>query len=140
MLQIGYFSTARGIQDATVVHDILLAARKANRREGITGLLVAGNGRYLQVIEGPPPSVEALYGSIVADPRHVAVASFLIRGIASRSFGAWSMAYRRRTSVGELNSFADVLRELTREIPDTSLKQQIRYFAGTLMTAIPIAG
>lgn len=139
MLQIGYFSTATDAQDATAVHEILLRARKANRRDLITGLLVAGGGRYLQVIEGPPASVEALYDRILVDPRHVAVASFLTRQIAARTFGSWSMAYRRQTAAGELNSFVDVLTELTREIPDTSLKQQIRYFAGTMMTAGPIA-
>jgi hypothetical protein len=51
--QIGYFSTAAGPQVPTVVHDILTVARRVNRSMGVTGLLVAGSNRYLQVIEGP---------------------------------------------------------------------------------------
>lgn len=68
MLQIGYFSSATGSQDATVVHGILVAARRANRRDLITGLLVAGGGRYLQVIEGPNSAVRALYDNTTGRP------------------------------------------------------------------------
>jgi hypothetical protein len=135
MLQIGYFSTAKGLQDATTVHDILLNARKANRRDSITGLLVAGGGRYLQIIEGPQAAVEALYSRIVEDSRHVAVAAFSTRYIDTRSFGSWSMAFRKHTSMGQPNSFNDVLGALTAEIADTQLKHQIRHFASTMMAA-----
>ena len=131
--QIGYFSTARGEQDATSVHNILVAARRDNLRDSITGLLVAGGGRYLQVIEGPPHLVEALYARIQADRRHLAVATFLRRNIATRNFGSWSMAIRRQTADAEANSFVDVLNALTAEIADTDLKRQICYFAHATM-------
>ena len=133
ILQIGYFSTAAGVQDARTVHDILLKARRDNRRDSITGLLVAGAGRYLHVIEGPQWEVEALYARILADNRHLAVSAFSRRNVAMRSFAGWSMAYRRSTAEIEPNSFVDVLRALTREIPDTDLKHQIRFFAGAVM-------
>lgn len=133
MLQIGYFSTATGAQDAETVHEILVSARRANRRDSITGLLVAGGGRYLQVIEGPRASVEALYGRIVQDRRHLAVATFLTRQIARRSFGSWSMAYRRQTASGEPNGFLDVLGALTSELSETELQRQIRFFASSMM-------
>jgi hypothetical protein len=135
MLQLGYFSTAKGAQDAQAVHEILVKARRANCRDNITGLLVAGGGRYLQVIEGPQAAVEILYGKILTDPRHVAVAAFLTRQIAKRSFGSWSMAFRRQTAAGESNSFADVLGALTADISDTDLQYRIRYFAGAMMIA-----
>lgn len=134
MLQIGYFSTARGSLDAKAVHEILLGARKANRRDAITGLLVAGGGRYLQVIEGPQASVKALYARILEDDRHLAIAAFLDRKISRRAFGSWSMAYRRQTAVGVPNSFVHVLGALTAEIGDTELKHQIRYFARAAMS------
>lgn len=134
MLQIAYLSAAIGAQDATTVHDILVKARRANQRNSITGLLVAGGGRYLQVIEGPRVAVEALYGTIIEDGRHVAVAKFLSRRITDRNFGSWSMAYRRHTVPGEPNSFNDVLAALTKDIADSELKHQIRYFATAFMT------
>jgi hypothetical protein len=133
MLQIGYFSVAKGHQDAKAVHEILVQARRANQRDTITGLLVAGGGRYLQVIEGPQAAVEILYGKIVQDPRHVAVAAFSTRQITKRSFGSWSMAFRRQTVAGESNSFVDVLGALTAKVSDTELQYRIRYFAGAMM-------
>ena len=133
MLQIGYFSASNGPQDASPVHNILVKSRHANRRDSITGLLVAGSGHYLQVIEGPRSAVEALYGRIQEDARHFAVASFSRRRISERSFGSWSMAFRRQTASSEPNSFSYVLGALTRDIPDEGLKQQIRYFVGAMM-------
>ena len=131
--QIGYFSTATGTQDATSVHNILVAARKENLRDSITGLLVAGGGRYLQVVEGPPDLAEALYARIQADRRHLAVATFLSRNIDTRNFGSWSMAFRRQTAHAEASSFVDVLNALTAEIAETELKRQICFFARATM-------
>lgn len=127
MLQIGYFSSAKGPQDATVVHRILVAARKANQRDFITGLLVVGGGRYLQVIEGPTSAVDALYRNIETDERHVAVTRFLTRKIDARSFGSWSMAFRRPTQPGAPNSFLSVFGALIAQVPDSALRSQVRH-------------
>ncbi|MCY7281392.1 MAG: BLUF domain-containing protein, partial [Sphingomonas bacterium] len=67
MRQIVYFSTASGRQDAIVTAGILAVARVHNRREGVTGLLVAGGHRYLQVIEGSSPVIDALITRIRRD-------------------------------------------------------------------------
>ena len=133
MLQIGYFSASVGAQDANAIHKILLGARKANKRDSITGLLVAGGGRYLQVIEGPQAAVEALYSNIRADLRHRAIATFMNRKITERSFGSWSMAFRWQAAFGEPNSFGHVLGAMTAVIADDGLRNQIRYFARATM-------
>jgi hypothetical protein len=133
MRQIGYFSTASGTQDARTVHNILVAARQDNLRDGITGLLVAGGGRYLQVIEGPHVRVEALYERIRADSRHFAVATFLDRDVEARNFGSWSMAFCRPAADIHYDSFEDLLEALLRDTADRSLSHQIRYFARATM-------
>lgn len=133
MLQIGYFSSSKAPQDATTVHNLLVEARRANRRDAITGLLVAGSGHYLQVIEGPSSAVEALYDRIQRDDRHIAVASFSKQQVSERSFGSWSMAFKRQTAPGATNSFDHVLEALTHNIPDGGLRQQIRYFVRATM-------
>lgn len=140
MLQIGYFSTASGPQDAGIVHRILVASRQANARNFITGLLVAGGGRYLQVIEGPDAAVETLFRNIEEDDRHMAVASFCLRKIHERSFKSWAMAFRRPTLVGQPNSFLDILEALTSDIPDTGLKYQINYFVQATMMSDAMLG
>lgn len=133
MLQIGYFSTARELQDAQAVHGILTESRRANRRDSISGLLVAGERRYLQVIEGPDKPVEALFDRIKRDRRHLAVATFLNRTITERSFGNWSMAFRRQSALGEQDIFVQLLCSLTAEISDVTLKHQIHFFVCAAM-------
>jgi hypothetical protein len=140
MLQLAYFSTASAEQDSRTVHAILLQSRANNRRDEISGLLVAGGNRYMQVIEGPPARIELLYEKIRRDDRHLGVTAFLTRRIASRSFEGWSMAYRREPALGEFDSFPDVLRHLTREVADSDLKQQIRRFAQLMIIDQPAAG
>lgn len=137
MMLIGYFSTAAATQDAVTVHKILVEARVTNQRMGVTGLLVAGSNRYLQVIEGPSPAVECLYDSIRKDRRHCAVAMFAKRKIETRSFGAWSMAFRRPTKTGEPNVFDAILRAHTSQIEDENLQRQIRFFAHVNMSEQP---
>jgi hypothetical protein len=140
MLQLAYFSTAAVEQDATTVHYILVTARVNNRRDEISGLLVAGVNRYMQVIEGPSYAVEILYGKIRKEQRHLGVTTFLTRHVLKRSFEGWSMAFRREPALGHFDSFPDVLRQLTREIPDTELKQQIRHFAQLMIIDRPLLG
>ena len=61
MHQIAFFSTAAEPQEAALIQAILATSRANNLRDDISGLLVAGGNRYLQVIEGPrlPPDDEA---------------------------------------------------------------------------------
>ena len=100
MRQIAYFSTAAEPQTAELVHGILIGARVFNRRHGISGLLVAGGNRYLQVIEGEDEVLQRLYSSIRRDRRHLAVTTLLNRPIMERSFADWSMAFRREPALG----------------------------------------
>jgi hypothetical protein len=131
--QIGYFSTAAGPQVPTVVHDILTVARRVNRSMGVTGLLVAGSNRYLQVIEGPDPSVRSVYDKIMADDRHIGVTQFLSRPVTERSFGSWSMAFRRPSTSAEPEDFLALLRGLTAELAGTQLARQIAHFARAII-------
>ena len=135
MLQIAYFSTAATPQDSITIHDILKTARRNNQRDQITGLLVAGGNRYLQVIEGPKAETEALYDAIRADKRHLAVSTLLCRSIYQRCFDNWAMAFRRDPKLDEVDSFPQIVRYLTDQVEDDRLKGQIRYFASSFITA-----
>jgi hypothetical protein len=137
MLQIAYFSTAAVPQTADAVHDILITARLNNRRDEISGLLVAGGNRYLQVIEGPRRATERLYEKIRADQRHLAVSTLLNRPVYKRCFESWSMAFRREPTLGEFDTFPNVLTYLTEQISDDLLRGQIRNFARVFIAQPP---
>ena len=135
MRQIAYFSTAAEPQTSTLIHDILLTSRTNNRRDNISGLLVAGGNRYMQVIEGPGTALTPLYAAIRADRRHLAVATLLDRSVVERSFGDWSMAYRRERAIGEFDTFPQTLRFLVQNVDDKALRRQIELFARTFIAA-----
>src|ERR1700712_4845021 len=107
MRQIAYFSTAAKPQTSKSIHEILFASRINNRRDEITGLLVAGGNRYMQVIEGPSAAVEALYATIRMDPRHLAVATVLNQMTYKRAFDGWSMACRKEPALGDFDTFPE---------------------------------
>ena len=136
MRQIAYFSTAAEPQGAELIHAILAASRFNNRRDGITGLLVAGGNRYLQVIEGEAERVQTLYSTIRGDRRHLAVTTLLNRSIVARCFADWSMAFRHEPALGQFDSFPQTLRYLTQQVTDEALRRQIELFARTFI-AVP---
>ena len=138
MHQIAYFSTAAEPQEAALIQAILATSRANNLRDDISGLLVAGGNRYLQVIEGPRRVMETLYANIRADQRHLAVTTLVERTTMARCFDGWAMAFRREPALDEFDSFPAVLRYLTEQVEDVRLRGQIRLFAKTFI-APPLA-
>lgn len=75
---------------------IAATAQARNAREGITGALVAANGYYLQVLEGPPAAVESLIARLHADPRHIHLVELDRSTVVRRLFGDTSYAWIER--------------------------------------------
>ena len=73
---------------------LLTKARRSNESAGITGAMVYGEGRFMQVLEGEVTAVTTLYERIIADPRHKAILKLADKPIAARTFTNWSMAFR----------------------------------------------
>lgn len=67
------------------------SSSEANAGAGITGVLLFDGRRFLQVLEGPEPEVQALFLRLLADPRHREVQTVLHTEAAQRSFSGWSM-------------------------------------------------
>jgi hypothetical protein len=73
------------------IRAILASAIRNNRPRGITGLLIAHRGWFVQALEGTKDSVHERFGAIVRDLRH-RDAVILVEGpTEARMFGAWSM-------------------------------------------------
>ena len=66
-----------------------------NTANGITGLLLYGNGTFLQALEGEEDVVTSLYSKIEKDERHVDVQFLHHRTIEKRQYPEWSMGFRR---------------------------------------------
>ncbi|WP_158295618.1 BLUF domain-containing protein [Crenalkalicoccus roseus] len=72
---------------------ILEASRRRNAALGVTGALLFSEGAFAQVLEGPLASVEEVFETIQADPRHREVVVLEAGRVPERAFPEWHMAY-----------------------------------------------
>jgi hypothetical protein len=93
LLRLVYVSTATSGVSDDGLRAILARASTRNAADGITGMLCAGRGHYLQVLEGSVRPVMALYLRISADARHRDPNLLSIALVSERLFGQWAMAY-----------------------------------------------
>jgi Sensors of blue-light using FAD len=92
LLQLTYASRPFGF-DGAMLQGILMDARRCNARDGVTGALICRDDLFLQMLEGPEAAVEATYGRILRDDRHIEVRQLTRRPIPDdgRLFAAWAM-------------------------------------------------
>lgn len=121
MFQLVYISTARQPRSGEALQRILAESRRNNAAAGITGILLVGGKRFLQVLEGPEDAVRALYQRIRSDPRHFACVTLSQRRIDGPEFGEWAMGCEG-ASCEHVLALAD-------RIADKSLRAQFVGFA-----------
>jgi hypothetical protein len=95
LIQLCYASVASALFDEPALEALLRQARANNTRDGITGLLLYGNGHFVQVLEGERGPVEALYARILSDFRHRQVFELYRDEVPTRDFARWEMAFDR---------------------------------------------
>ena len=93
LLSIIYGSTASAACTDAQLQDLLQRAREHNRAFGVTGMLLAEDGWFLQALEGPAPIVEGLMEAIRRDPRHGHVHVLDREVRQQRRFPDWAMAH-----------------------------------------------
>lgn len=79
--------------DETILHGILMDARSANRRDGISGALICRADLYLQWLEGPEQQIRDAIARIKRDDRHVEVTLHVMEPVPDRVFGDWAMLH-----------------------------------------------
>ena len=79
---------------------ILARSHDRNPAQGITGVLCHTTDLFVQVLEGGREPVNALYRSIVVDPRHREVQVLCFDEIAERRFTNWTMG---RVNLAKVN-------------------------------------
>jgi hypothetical protein len=86
------------------IPDLLQQARIANAKQEITGMLLYISGSFLQVLEGQPEMVDAVFGKILKDNRHTQITLVAKESIPERAFEGWTMMHKTLDPVeaGEL--------------------------------------
>ena len=77
-----------------VTTDIIDASIRNNSRIGVTGMLLAHEGWFLQALEGSPAAVETIYHKVRQDARHQNFKMIAHSEANSRAFEGWSMCGR----------------------------------------------
>ena len=102
LVRLLYASRTTSEIDEALVASILERSRKYNLEHGITGILCTSSpgNVFLQLLEGGRATVNALYGSIVRDPRHQDITLLDYAEISERRFGSWRMG---RVNLNRIN-------------------------------------
>jgi hypothetical protein len=94
MHHIIYLSWAVSPFTSLQLKELLTLARRRNTELAITGLLLYGNQRFMQILEGEEEEVRALYELIKRDPNHHCIIAYADKPIAQRTFAQWAMAFQ----------------------------------------------
>lgn len=129
MEQLVYISTPRSALSEADLHDILTVSRRNNSRDGLSGLLLAGDRRLFQVLEGPPQALNNAFNRIKHDPRHFAVVVLWRVPIAERSFPDWAMGYEKDDVIMRDGSLVEFLDRHSQSIKNRSLLAELQGFA-----------
>ena len=79
--------------DDLALTGILATARRNNERDGITGSLICREDIYLQLLEGSPEVIDALFARINRDDRHAEVMLVSAEEVGERLFPNWAMRH-----------------------------------------------
>ncbi|WP_294532175.1 phosphate-starvation-inducible PsiE family protein [uncultured Rhodoblastus sp.] len=94
MIEISYISAATNPMSTQDLLDLLQKSRENNANNGITGMLLYGNGAFLQVLEGDERVVDALIATIRKDPRHTNLKMIYRKNIERRQYSDWTMGFK----------------------------------------------
>jgi hypothetical protein len=89
-----YISSAVTPFSKAELQALLTKAREHNASMGITGLLLAHDGNFMQMLEGPEKAVRELAAKIHKDPRHTGVITLLEEQVDLAQFPDWKMGFR----------------------------------------------
>lgn len=84
-----------GADPDTEVEAIVATSILNNALVQVTGLLLAHEGWFIQVLEGPAQAVMTTYQRILNDPRHADSRVLSAGPVERREFGDWDMCARR---------------------------------------------
>ncbi|MFO1329603.1 MAG: BLUF domain-containing protein [Rubrivivax sp.] len=90
---LAYLSSATHPFDEAALEALLLDARKRNREQGVTGVLLHHDGSFFQYLEGPADGVDTVYARIRASRQHHGLIELFRWPCPARLFDGWTMGF-----------------------------------------------
>jgi hypothetical protein len=97
MIRVTYVSHISEPLSSKQLLALLLQCRTNNAKQGITGMLIYGNGTFLQTLEGDENVIDPLMEEISKDGRHEDIRLLTRRPIESRQYADWNMGFAQVT-------------------------------------------
>ncbi|WP_295767058.1 BLUF domain-containing protein [uncultured Mucilaginibacter sp.] len=94
MKYLVYISTADHLMNQDELLDILEASRKNNKKNNLTGMLLYGEGVFIQMLEGEPSQLAETYKAIEHDFRHKNIIKMTEGEMEQRHFPEWRMGFK----------------------------------------------
>lgn len=91
MFRLIYKSRSNQPIDWDFVNELIGTSEEKNKEVGISGVLLATQTHFLQVLEGEFEEINRLFLRIARDPRHDEVQLISFGSAESRLFGGWAM-------------------------------------------------
>ena len=88
-----YISEADPGFGPAAIEEMLFKAKQFNAAAAITGFILYGNNRFIQLIEGGKVPIHELYARIRKDSRHSNVTTIWDQQNKERLFSDWYMSY-----------------------------------------------
>ncbi|QQL50358.1 BLUF domain-containing protein [Mucilaginibacter ginkgonis] len=110
MKYLVYMSTAHKLMSENELLDILTISRQNNTANKLTGMLLYGEGSFVQVLEGEETVVNTVFDRIEHDPRHKHIIIIASGNQKHRNFTDWSMGLKtvNRDVISQFSGFKDV--------------------------------
>lgn len=100
---IVYKSDATVFMDSSKLESIIREAIERNKDLNVTGVLLSDGLQFIQYLEGPRKSLQALYTLIVKSSAHTNVTVLVDNPIKQREFPKWFMGLLRPSQSDLLN-------------------------------------
>ena len=91
IMRLLYVSQATAAMSSSDLIKLMDQCADKNSHRDVTGMLLYSAGNFLQVLEGPGPTLESLYGTISKDARHQTVERLIFQEAPDRFFANWHM-------------------------------------------------
>lgn len=107
MYRLIYKSRSKSKIGWSVVNEIISTSEASNTESNITGVLLATESHFLQVIEGDFDEVNRLFMRIARDTRHDEIQIISFGCVDGRLFGGWAMH-----GIGIFDFNAELIRDM----------------------------
>jgi hypothetical protein len=111
LFQMLYLSETKKRWSDAELEALCAHARARNAQDGLTGLLLYGNGHFVQLLEGRRQPLILTYTRICRDDRHSDIVLLVDGPIQRRTFPEWAMGVLNVETAGEFDRqrFRDIV-------------------------------